>query len=95
MGGGESCPRASEMLGRGLKTLDERDEVEDAEKAAKEREKAEEAAAQQQADASPVNGDPPLDPALVEALAYDPSDPFWASATLDFGGGTPQVSQGT
>ena len=84
--------RAAEMLRRGLKSLDELDAAEEAERLAAER--------------PPVVKDTPpltepyepgsfgeMDPAVIEALSadFDPSDPFWA--TLDFDGGTRPVEQ--
>ena len=82
--------RAAEMLRRGLKSLDELDAVEEAERLAEVQ--------------TPVETDPPtseapdpydsLDPELAAALAaYDPSDPLWAS--LDFGDEMPQAIPGT
>ena len=81
--------RASEMLRRGLNSLDELD-------AAEEKERLESSArelAQQPADTSSPNFDL-FDAELAATLsAYNPADPFLA--TLGFGGGTPQASQNT
>ena len=82
--------REAEMAKRGLKFLDELDAAEERERLEKERQEA----VQQAVDTSVAANEGPLDSDLAAALvAYDPSDPFWAS--LDFGGGTPQASQGT
>ncbi|TVY12487.1 hypothetical protein LARI1_G009615 [Lachnellula arida] len=88
--------RASEMIRRGLKTLDELDAVEESEQ--------KECGAKQQlerealASSSALVGGSsdffldPADPALAAALsAYDPSDPYWQGV----GPGTPQTSQGS
>ena len=81
--------RASEMLRRGLNSLDELD-------AAEEKERLESSArelAQQPVDTSSPNFDL-FDAELAATLsAYNPADPFLA--TLGFGGGTPQASQNT
>ena len=82
--------RAKEISRRGLKFLDELDTTEEKERLEKERQEA----IQQAVDTSVAASDGPLDSDLAVALmAYDPSDPFWA--TLDFGSRTTQVSQST
>ena len=82
--------RKTEMSKRGLKYLDELDAAEEKERLEKEKQEQVQLAAV----TSVTSGEGVLPSDLAAALAtYDPSDPFWA--TLDFGGGTPQASQGT
>jgi hypothetical protein len=82
--------RAAEMLRRGLKSLDELDAAEEAERIAESDVSAE---ADPPSPRVPIPSDF-LDPELAVALAaYDPSDPFWA--TLDFGDEMPRVIPGT
>ncbi|TVY12477.1 hypothetical protein LARI1_G009517 [Lachnellula arida] len=89
--------RAAAMLRRGLKSLDELDAVEEAERLAAEPAQPEcEASASTNPAAPPDPFGPdfffgPGDPALADALAsYDPSDPYWQGVGL----GTLQNSQG-
>jgi hypothetical protein len=81
--------RGAEMIRRGFQTLDELEETEERER--KEREEAVLQEQRAQATVTSNSADPSGDP--LADLGIDPSDPFWA--TLDFGGGTPQASQGT
>ena len=91
--------RGSEMLRRGLQTLDELDAVEQKEKEELEREERERDEQQKLDDSSraslgldPTNHDFFASPAEGDPLAgVDFSDPFWA--TLGFAGGTPRASQ--
>ena len=67
-----------------LKFLDELNATEEKERLEKEKQEV----VQQAIDTLVATSNSPLDSDLTAALmAYDPSDPFWA--TLDFGGGTP------
>jgi hypothetical protein len=79
--------RARDMLCRGVKTLDELDELEAREREEQERRN--------------LEAPPPIGPFLTDTVdlsevlgldQFDPDPSFWAS--LGFGGGTPQVSQG-
>jgi hypothetical protein len=83
--------RAADMLRRGLRSMDELEAAEEAERVAAEKEGSLEASTFSE----PIDlTDPELDPSLVAALSdYDPSNPFWAS--LGFDDGIPSVPQGT
>lgn len=81
--------KAADMLRRGLRSLDELEAAEEAERV-----EAEKGAAVETPRPTPfVLSDPELDPSLVAALSdFDPLDPIWEG--LDFGGGTPVATQG-
>ena len=82
--------RAKEISRRGLKFLNELNATKEKERLEKEKQEA----VQQVINTSVATNVGSLDSDLTAALvAYDPSDPFWA--TLDFGSRTPQVSQST
>ena len=82
--------RVKEISRQGLRFLNKLDATKEKECLEKEKQEV----VQQAVNTSVATNDSPLDSDLTVALlAYDPSDPFWA--TLDFGGRTPQVSRNT
>ncbi|TVY12479.1 hypothetical protein LARI1_G009601 [Lachnellula arida] len=92
--------RETEMLRRGLASLDELDEAEERGREEESKRTEQEAPPVIPLDGVGSSGNPlgsdffldPVDPALAAALsAYDPNDPYWQGAGL----GTPQTSQGS
>ena len=87
--------RVAEMLRRGLKSLDELDATEEAERLALEREASTTEEETPPTDTFDSDFLTSLDPSVAVSLYSDfnPSDPFWAG--LGFGGRTPRAAQGT